>query len=486
MKKYQRWVVVIVCAVIVGNYSGATFVASSSESCGAYSLDKLSWLLGIRRDGINFERQIQQRTKGNIASFADLADIAKQVGLNLKGVKMTYEQLEALNVPIIAHLKHSFVPSSEINVSEHFVVVEKASTKWVRIFDNMPLNNRQSVRIVSKENFTKLWTGNVLIPAEPEELIFSSGLKLNPDIHDFGIYETHGVSANLPKLSITLRNGGHTPIQIIDVESGCTCAVVFSGIDEIEPGGEEKMEVEWRPAPGEGIASTTIQIETNEPNRPFAFFSLVVITENSVYAIPSRIYIEGKPPFKKAMSSSFEIQNLKQTPIRIQETESSSPYVKVDLIADTIINPGGKKVVQIRINIPTAGTFSEQIVVGYLDDRLKKKQLIIPIDGIIHDDVSVFPKRFFFGVVESGQPTSRTVTLTASKGIHILKADTNLGDIQIEPLEEGKSYRLCLKLTSPLEGRIHRGNVSVYTNHPSKKVINVPVFALAKSNAEEN
>ena len=249
-------------------------------------------------------------------------------------------QLQTLEVPVIAHLKAPFKPEKTSNVSVHFIVVEKVSTKWVRIFDNMLYNNKGSANIVSREQFTELWTGNVLVPTKLQRSTVSPQLVTDPNIHDFGTYQTHQGSVTLPKLGVTLRNEGDTPIKIIGIQSSCSCAVVRNDTDVIKPRAENRMEIEWTPGPGDGMTSTTVQIKTDQPNRPFVFVSFVVTTENSVYAVPNRLYIEVKPPLQEVISRPLEIQNLKQTQIRIQEIVSSSPYIKVDSVENTIIEPG--------------------------------------------------------------------------------------------------------------------------------------------------
>ena len=48
-------------------------------------------LLGVNTDSIDFDRQIEQTAGKNLASFADLVTIAKQMELHLQGMSMTFE-----------------------------------------------------------------------------------------------------------------------------------------------------------------------------------------------------------------------------------------------------------------------------------------------------------------------------------------------------------------------------------------------------------
>jgi len=452
----------------MGNFTSS---ASSLESCGVQSLYQLCLILGVNINLQDLDGHLQHKIEQSDAlSFADLAIAAKEVGLSLQGMKMTFKQLKTVDTPVIAHLKNSPVHTKAVSRDGehgHFIVVEKVLSPWVRIFDM-----RKSPFIIPETDFLALWTGNVLVASKlSQQSKHHTQLMVKPAIHDFGVQEN---PAHLSRL-VVLKNKSNTPIRIMDLESDCTCTVGKNDVDNIDPGKESRLKVDWEPGFEAGIHSTTIQIRTNNPNQPLVFVSFVALIEHSVSVIPNRIYVEAA--CEKVVSRLIKIQNQKYSSVNIKGIESSSSSITIDPIIKTTLEQGQTTSLQVHINMPI-GEFSEQITIYISGTRQKK--IVIPIDGKIYGNVLLSPKKFFFGMLESVQSASREIRLNSRDSVElkILKTETNLGKLEVQPLEQGKEYLIRLVLSAPLASGIQRGNVRIYTNLSSNEIINVPVFAL--------
>jgi ABC-type bacteriocin/lantibiotic exporter with double-glycine peptidase domain len=117
-----------------------TFLAADTpHTCGAASLYNLARILGIEVELEETDDALKQNNgKRLVNNFAELVASAKDIGIELQGVKLTYKHLQEFDTPIIAHLKTTFEndnPSESGSSNGHFIVVEHAAENWVRIFD---------------------------------------------------------------------------------------------------------------------------------------------------------------------------------------------------------------------------------------------------------------------------------------------------------------------------------------------------------------
>ena len=85
---------------------------------------------------------------------------------------------ESLKTPIIAHLKTTFedeTPAKADATVGHFIVVEYANKKWVRLFDTPGRSLYQAATVVSRDRFLDRWTGRVLTLSERQTSAKATG-----------------------------------------------------------------------------------------------------------------------------------------------------------------------------------------------------------------------------------------------------------------------------------------------------------------------
>ena len=87
-----------------------TFLAAdTSHTCGAASLYNFARILGIEVELEETDDTLKQNNEKRLVNnFAELAASAKNIGIELQGVKLTYKHLQEFETPIIAHLKTTF------------------------------------------------------------------------------------------------------------------------------------------------------------------------------------------------------------------------------------------------------------------------------------------------------------------------------------------------------------------------------------------
>ena len=456
------------------------FVAADTPpTCGAASLYNLARILGIEVELEETDKALKQPDgKRLVNSFAELVASAKDIGIELQGVKLTYKHLQTFRTPIIAHLKTTFEDESQAESGSsigHFIVVEHASENWVRIFDSPKDSLYQTVAVVSRDRFLDLWTGRALVLSDRQQQQKRPSIHVSPLIIDFG-KETKSKY----KVPIQLENRSSTTIKIKDIESNCNCTIIEQPSDVLHAGGKTAFDVDWDVNALIRSTFTTIHIQTDAPQRPHLFISMGVIREFSVLFIPENIYLKstGTANIKR----TIELQNLRETFAKIQEIKSSQTWIHPVLRSSKVVGPW--KAATIELNFDTGkmpgGEIDETLTVKYVDGEKEQKTLTLPITGKVNNTYSLTPNRFFFGRINAGKKNIKKVVLKnmSSTNFRISKIEADVGTAQVKPLKDGNGFEVHLTLPPILPTGILKSEVRVHTTHPKIGLIKVPVFAV--------
>ena len=457
-----------------------SFAIDEKHACGAASLYHLATILGIE---VSLEKTadiVKEKREGSrVVSFADIIACAKEIGLALEGVKLTYQQLQQLNTPVIAHLRTTFEdenPSAgDATAVGHFIVVEHATKKWVRLFDTPKASLRDAATVISKDRFLELWTGRTLVLSKKQQHQRSPVLYTSPALADFGKYR--GGEYGIPT---QLRNRSDIPIEILSVNANCSCIVVKQDGNIVPAGGTDFLHINWNTSVVNRSLFTTIHLQTDAPQRPHTFISLGILREFSVVFVPETIYLRSTGTSKT--KRTVGLQNLKETTVKIQKIESSQEWIQPILRSNTVIYPW--RAADIELHFETdqmpRGTFDEMLTLHYVDSDQETKTLILPISGKVDDRYTLNPNRFFFGRIDASEGKTKAVVLHNLSGtdIEIEKVDTDVGTAQVKRLKDENRYQVQLTLPLLLPTGILKGKVRIHTNHPKIPLIQVPVFAI--------
>ncbi|MYA68479.1 hypothetical protein F4Y19_00005, partial [Candidatus Poribacteria bacterium] len=154
------------------------FAAEDKITSGAASLYHLASLWGLEVSVEQVENIVVERAQGPYVVKFVIIDAASRIGIELQERDLNYEQLQALETPVIACLKTAFDDEGPSEVDaiavDDFVVVESATEESVRVF-GMPGKSSQAT-FITRARFLKYWTGAVLtsrppLPAESAQLL---------------------------------------------------------------------------------------------------------------------------------------------------------------------------------------------------------------------------------------------------------------------------------------------------------------------------
>lgn len=460
-----------------------TFLAADPpHTCGAASLYNLAQILGIEVELEETDDALKQKNrKRPVNNFAELVASAKDIGIELQGVKLTYKHLQEFDTPIIAHLKTTFEddnPSEAGSSIGHFIVVEHAAENWVRIFDTPRDSLYQTVAVVSRDRFLDLWTGRALVLSDKQQQKKRPSIHVSPLIIDFG-KETKSKYV----VPIQLENKSSTSVKIVNIESNCNCTIIKQPPNVLSAGGKAVFNVDWDVNALNRSTFTTIHIQTDVPQRPHLFISLGVIREFSVLFIPENIYL--KSTGTSNIKRTVELQNLRETFAKIQHIKSSQTWIHPVLRSSKVVGPWKAATIELIFDMEQIpkGEISEELTVQYIQDidgKKKQKILTLPISGKVNKTWTLTPNRFFFGRINAAKENIKTVVLKNMNGtvFRITKIETDVGTAQAKPLKDGNGYEVHLTLPPLLPTGILKSEVRVHTTHPKIGLIKVPVFAV--------
>ncbi|MCY3742082.1 MAG: hypothetical protein OXH00_13790 [Candidatus Poribacteria bacterium] len=158
------------CFVLIALFIfSPAFAADDKLASGATNLYHFANLLGLEVPLEQVENIVVERAQGPYVVKFVIIDAASRIGIELQERDLNYEQLQALETPVIACLKTAFDDEDPSEVDaiavDDFVVVESATEESVRVFD-MPGKSSQATPI-ARDRFLKYWTGQVLTLRPP-------------------------------------------------------------------------------------------------------------------------------------------------------------------------------------------------------------------------------------------------------------------------------------------------------------------------------
>ena len=159
------------------------FAAEDKHSSEVTSLYHLANILGIQVPWRTSKTRSFRRLISIVSPILRISlPLPRKSDSNCKSLNLTYEELQKFKTPVIAHLKTTF--ENENPANEHFIVVEHANKKWVRLFDAPSRSLYQAAVVVSRDRFLDRWTGQVLALSENQRQQKQPVLGVSPILLD--------------------------------------------------------------------------------------------------------------------------------------------------------------------------------------------------------------------------------------------------------------------------------------------------------------
>ena len=294
-----------------------------ARMCGPLSLSIICEMLGQEVDPetiVHMAGAIDDsgEVRATGTSMKELADVAHQLGFKAIGMKMNLQNLEKLGAPTIAHTTQ--------NGRNHFLVVERVINDKFRLIEV-----DGSIQLLSKNEFSNIWNGTVLVISKPQ----SSRTAEKPDVQtdevlfDFGYAQHQQTITHIFKL----KNVGNQPLDILDVDSSCSCTAALLSKKTILPGETAEIEAKFETEYRRGRQTSTVKVRTNDSDTPVIHFTLTGVVAGLARVVPNNLHLKHISN-QENIHKTIEIYDSGDGRLKVKSIQSSSPYLSLIHISE--------------------------------------------------------------------------------------------------------------------------------------------------------
>ena len=296
-------------------------------------------------------------------------------------------------------------------------------------------------------------------------------------IKDFGVVNrgdrvTHEYRVN---------NAGSGTLEITDVKPSCGCTV--ADYDKtIEPGGNGMIKATMDTSNLKGGVAKAVRILTNDPVNPEIILVMKANVKSQVEIDPGYarfVAVYGEPQktiVEKIWSSEYP-------DLQILSVDSPFSYVKTSFREapeeerDKAIK-GRQWQVAVKLDTDApVGPMADFIVVTTNHPELKTVR--IPLSGFVRPVLSVTPRVADFGRRElnENQTASLEIRNLSSSAVSLGEVSTDIQglDAQIEPIEDGRLFKVLLTLKPGAPKGDFEGLVTISTSSAKQPTVEVSV-----------
>jgi len=246
----------------------------------------------------------------------------------------------------------------------------------------------------------------------------------------------------------------------------------------IPPGGEGKIEVTFSTGNFRGLKKKKIQVWTNDPDEAEVQLMVSAFIEVEFDVSPRSLHV-GRLHREKSFTKRVKIEGKDLETLQITSIETSSDKVEAKLVEE---REDGKRQLYLDVTVKPGlpvGRVRESVTLK--SNRENAKEVMLHIYGEIIGDISVTPQRAHFGYFPPGTTPERTINLDMipeGKTFRITKVEDTTGwvDAKVETVEEGRHYKINLKIKDGFDQQRLTGNLLISTDYPEQARIEVPLY----------
>ena len=303
----------------------------------------------------------------------------------------------------------------------------------------------------------------------------SPRISFTETVYDFGKVEQGDQVNHLFRFT----NQGTRDLRIESVKTACGCTAAVISSEVITPGKEGTISATFDTTKFFGEKVKEITVHSNDPIQPVVTLTLQGAIEVEVEVEPAQLYL-GKVRRGAGATHTVELLSDASKQISITNVTTESPLVSVQTEELEKNGKKGKKLlVTLRKDAPLGRVSTE---INVTTTSQKRPSLTIPVFGQIEGDLVVAPSQVSFGVVRKGDAKANDLSIKsrAKNPIHLVKTQSSTPNViaELTTVKDGEEYRLTLKVNSDgTPGQI-KGEVQVFTDHPTEKVLTIPVYGM--------
>jgi len=284
-----------------------------------------------------------------------------------------------------------------------------------------------------------------------------------------------------------IKNDGDAPLEITSVYAACGCTAT-SFDRTIAPGKTGVVRAELDTTSFAGGIAKGVTVYTNDPATPTIQLTIKAKVEPLLAVRPgyARFVKEGPEGVGKVEQI---VWSPKGEPFEVVKVENPFPYLKVTYRPATdedrreVNAPSGGYVFEFALDYEAApvGALADHVVIH--TNHARQKVVPIPVSGFVRPPVAVTPPVIDFGDIQITGPVRASVHVQGfleGKQFVLTKVEEDLAGMEanFEPAGEkadGQEFNVRLLLSPEMPKGIFTGTLKLYTNHPRKPVVEVPV-----------
>lgn len=340
-------------------------------------------------------------------------------------------------------------------------------------------------------------------------------------IHNFGSMDQQQFATHV----FEIRNEGEGELVLRIVDSSCGCTVVRMGdlvwnkeevtaapteTIAVQPGNAIDMELTWNTKLKSGQFTTVTTIDTNDPNQPRADFTVEGLIVPFVELSPASLRFDDARN-NEVTTGYVYVYSKKLENLEITEVKSSNPLITAEFepaseefLSGMEAKSGLKASIKIEPGLPI-GPFNAALT--FKTNCEERPELTVAVSGQVGGDVTMTPdERISFGTVKTTESNTRGVFLKfrgesdslvevkepritlrrmdvrqatekdtpteAPAGIEV----TNFLKVSVTKSETMKNFfQIKVEVPQGSPGGQFRGLVELETDHPTAKLVKIPV-----------
>ncbi len=292
--------------------------------------------------------------------------------------------------------------------------------------------------------YVQVWReGNIPPPALDELPAPGDALVARADVdqpeYDFGTMQRGTRKTH----EFVVRNTGTAPLTLESGPTTCKCTLSDVSDQPIPPGGEAKVQLEWRAVVPPGEFRQTAQILTNDPRHPRLELQVIgKVTEASGVSPPDAVF--GSIRYGEGSSTDVFVTSRVEPNLEVGNPVFSDPETRDYLSAEIervdpteLPDPEALSGVRLRVTVKPdmpPGRFDQWVAV---ETNLQDASgLEIPVTGRVKGGVSIMGRNW-----NDDQQVLRMGTVSSSEGgkaeLHIIARDE-----VAEAIEAGAEFEL--------------------------------------------
>ena len=294
-------------------------------------------------------------------------------------------------------------------------------------------------------------------------------------VYDFGKVEQGDQVNHLFRFT----NQGDRDLRIESVKTSCGCTAAVISSEVTAPGKEGTISATFDTTKFFGEKVKQVTVHSNDPIQPVVTLTLQGEIAVEVEVNPAQLYL-GKIRRGASATHTIELLYDASKPISITNVATDSPLVSVQTEELEKQGKKGKKLlVTLRKDVPLGRVSTE---INVTTTSQKRPSIAIPVFGQIEGDLMVTPSQVSFGVVRKGdnKENSLSIKSRATNPIHVVRTQSSSPNViaEIVTVKAGEEYSLTLKVNSESTPGQIKGEVQVFTDHPTEKVLTIPVYGM--------